>query len=95
MTQLCQKWHACVNLDPEGIQHDLAHHHGMWHRTAIADLLIAETGCRFDASSLDAASAPALGSSPTSQSITWTDSPVSRIALFTDRAAIASDLFSR
>jgi predicted nucleic acid-binding protein len=24
------------------LQHDLAHHHGMWHRTPIADLLIAE-----------------------------------------------------
>ncbi len=26
-----------------GLQHDLAHHHGMWHRTPIPDLLIAET----------------------------------------------------
>jgi predicted nucleic acid-binding protein len=25
------------------LQHDLAHHHGLWHRTAIPDLLIAET----------------------------------------------------
>lgn len=25
------------------LQSDLAHHHGMWHRTSIADLLIAET----------------------------------------------------
>ena len=25
------------------LQLDLAHHHGMWHRTAIGDLLIAET----------------------------------------------------
>jgi predicted nucleic acid-binding protein len=25
------------------LQRDLAHHHGMWHRTAIRDLLIAET----------------------------------------------------
>jgi predicted nucleic acid-binding protein len=25
------------------LQHDLAHHRGMWHRIAIADLLIAET----------------------------------------------------
>jgi len=25
------------------LQHDLAHHHGMWHRTSIPDLLIAET----------------------------------------------------
>ncbi len=25
------------------LQHDLAHHHGMWHRTPIPDLLIAET----------------------------------------------------
>lgn len=26
-----------------GLQADLAHHHGMWHRTAIPDLVIAET----------------------------------------------------
>lgn len=25
------------------LQHDLAHHHDMWHRTPIPDLLIAET----------------------------------------------------
>lgn len=25
------------------IQHDLAHHHGMWHRVAIPDLLLAVT----------------------------------------------------
>lgn len=25
------------------LQRELAHHHGMWHRTAIGDLLIAET----------------------------------------------------
>lgn len=25
------------------LQHDLAHHHGMWHRTPIPDLLMAET----------------------------------------------------
>ncbi len=25
-----------------GLQRDLAHHHGMWHRTPIPDLLIAE-----------------------------------------------------
>lgn len=25
------------------LQHDLAHHHGMWHRIPIPDLLIAET----------------------------------------------------
>lgn len=25
------------------LQRDLAHHHGMWHRTSIPDLLIAET----------------------------------------------------
>lgn len=25
------------------LQYDLAHHHGMWHRTPIPDLLIAET----------------------------------------------------
>lgn len=25
------------------LQHDLAHHHGMWHRTPIPDLMIAET----------------------------------------------------
>lgn len=26
-----------------GLQRDLAHHHGMWHRTPIPDLIIAET----------------------------------------------------
>jgi predicted nucleic acid-binding protein len=26
------------------LESDLAHHHGMWHRTPIPDLLIAETG---------------------------------------------------
>jgi predicted nucleic acid-binding protein len=26
-----------------GLQRDLAHHHGMWHRIPIPDLLIAET----------------------------------------------------
>lgn len=26
-----------------GLQRDLTHHHGMWHRTPIPDLLIAET----------------------------------------------------
>lgn len=26
-----------------GLQRDLAHHHGMWHRTPLPDLLIAET----------------------------------------------------
>jgi predicted nucleic acid-binding protein len=30
------------------LQHDLAHHHGMWHRTPIADLLIAETALYHD-----------------------------------------------
>lgn len=25
------------------LQYDLAHHHGMWHRTSIPDLVIAET----------------------------------------------------
>lgn len=25
------------------LQRDLAHHHGMWHRTSIPDLLVAET----------------------------------------------------
>lgn len=30
------------------LQHDLAHHHGMWHRTAIPDLLIAETALHHD-----------------------------------------------
>ncbi|CAJ1505513.1 VapC toxin family PIN domain ribonuclease [[Mycobacterium] kokjensenii] len=25
------------------LQHDLAHHHGMWHRTPLPDLFIAET----------------------------------------------------
>jgi predicted nucleic acid-binding protein len=26
-----------------GLQRDLAHHHGMWHRTPLPDLLIADT----------------------------------------------------
>jgi predicted nucleic acid-binding protein len=30
------------------LQQDLAHHHGMWHRTPIADLLIAETALYHD-----------------------------------------------
>ncbi len=30
------------------LQHDLAHHHGMWHRTPIPDLLIAETALYHD-----------------------------------------------
>lgn len=30
------------------LQRDLAHHHGMWHRTAIPDLLIAETALYHD-----------------------------------------------
>jgi predicted nucleic acid-binding protein len=30
------------------LQHDLAHHHGMWHRTPIPDLLIAETALHHD-----------------------------------------------
>ena len=30
------------------LQHDLAHHHGLWHRTAIGDLLIAETAVHND-----------------------------------------------
>ncbi len=30
------------------LQRDLAHHHGMWHRTAIPDLLIAETALHHD-----------------------------------------------
>lgn len=30
------------------LQQDLAHHHGMWHRTAIPDLLIAETALHHD-----------------------------------------------
>lgn len=30
------------------LQHDLAHHHGMWHRTPIPDLLIAETALHND-----------------------------------------------
>ncbi len=29
-----------------GLQRDLAHHYGMWHRTPIPDLLIAETAVR-------------------------------------------------
>jgi hypothetical protein len=30
------------------LQHDLAHHHGMWHRTPIPDLLIAVTALHND-----------------------------------------------
>lgn len=30
------------------LQEDLAHHHGMWHRTPIPDLLIAETALHHD-----------------------------------------------
>lgn len=30
------------------LQQDLARHHGMWHRTAIPDLLIAETALHHD-----------------------------------------------
>ena len=30
------------------LQRDLAHHHGMWHRTPIPDLLIAETALHND-----------------------------------------------
>jgi len=30
------------------LQRDLAHHHGMWHRTPIPDLLIAETALEHD-----------------------------------------------
>lgn len=30
------------------LQHDLAHHHGMWHRTPIPDLIIAETALHHD-----------------------------------------------
>jgi predicted nucleic acid-binding protein len=30
------------------LQQDLAHHHGMWHRTQIGDLLIAETALYHD-----------------------------------------------
>jgi predicted nucleic acid-binding protein len=30
------------------LQRDLAHHHGMWHRTPIPDLLIAETALHHD-----------------------------------------------
>ena len=30
------------------LQRDLAHHHGMWHRVAIPDLLIAETALHND-----------------------------------------------
>ena len=30
------------------LQRDLAHHHGMWHRVAIPDLLIAETALAND-----------------------------------------------
>ncbi|MGV9803811.1 PIN domain-containing protein [Mycobacterium sp. NPDC003449] len=31
------------------LQRDLAHHHGMWHRTAIPDLFIAETALSHNA----------------------------------------------
>lgn len=31
-----------------GLQHDLAHHHGLWHRVPIPDLLIAETALFHD-----------------------------------------------
>jgi len=31
-----------------GLQRDLAHHHGMWHRTPIPDLFIAETALHHD-----------------------------------------------
>lgn len=34
---------ADVLLRALALQHDLAHHHGMWHRTPISDLVIAET----------------------------------------------------
>jgi predicted nucleic acid-binding protein len=30
------------------LQRDLAHHHGMWHRMPIPDLLIAETALHYD-----------------------------------------------
>lgn len=30
------------------LQRDLAHHHGLWHRTPIPDLLIAETALHHD-----------------------------------------------
>ncbi len=30
------------------LQHDLAHHHGLWHRIPIPDLLIAETALSHD-----------------------------------------------
>lgn len=30
------------------LQRDLAHHHGMWHRTSIPDLLIAETALQHE-----------------------------------------------
>lgn len=34
---------ADVLIRALGLQRDLAHHHGMWHRIPIPDLLIAET----------------------------------------------------
>jgi predicted nucleic acid-binding protein len=34
---------ATSSIVPLNLQRDLAHHHGMWHRTPIPDLLIAET----------------------------------------------------
>lgn len=32
-----------VRAELRVLQRNLAHHHGMWHRTATADMLIAET----------------------------------------------------
>ncbi len=49
---LCEQLHdsfPTVDAPPDifaraiRLQRDLAHHHGMWHRTPIPDLLIAET----------------------------------------------------
>ncbi|MDP9386373.1 MAG: PIN domain-containing protein [Actinomycetota bacterium] len=39
---------ADILLRALSLQRDLAHHHGMWHRTPIPDLLIAETALYHD-----------------------------------------------
>lgn len=53
LNQLDQGLHQAVTPDDlldraQLLQHDLAHHHGMWHRVAIPDLLIAETALHND-----------------------------------------------
>lgn len=39
---------ADIFVRAQALQRDLAHHHGMWHRVAIPDLLIAETALYHD-----------------------------------------------